>query len=471
MIKTLLCSVAIVLILLNVFLSFPLMGHDYSLVVSWANDYRTAWRDFGVFNIQFTPQRCLGVPVWANPIGANLSLFHLLSAFLPDMIAVIVQLSFYTVLGFFGVLKLCQLFQTPKNWSLYLAFAWCLQGSILMRSLVGHLPFVGVVLWPLSAFLLLRKHESSSRRIAAIITVGLILAHDFYAAATPVYIMFAPGFLIFLSILRFHREPLHYLNVLINFTCALLVSSLAILPKFLSIYDFTRNFPRETRFLDIGYLSGLTFSVTAQLLPPILDYKKMTGWWYGDWESSNYIFPGLVLLLFILSAMRPREYNKTFFSLIGIFLLAGFVASGVYRDFVAELPVVKSFHVNPRWLMTFSLAYLGVALCFFRHHRLSEKLVPVLVIYVAMLPFLVRDQKDQQLTYTYRQGYEASTNRVNYCYEPVFGYNLELFPHSKIVRGKMLDPRCYLIKGGCEKMTLEDPELRELLEYRLKPRD
>lgn len=469
MINVFLCLIACFVILLNVFYSFPTMGHDFSLVVSWAHDYHVAWNKFHVFNIQFSPQRCLGIPVWANPIGVNFSFFHFLSAVFTEIPVIIIFILTYVVAGYYGTKKLMSLFDVDEKWSLYFAFAWCLQGPVLMHSLEGHLSYLSILLWPLYVFLILKKYNNRFLQIGSILLLGVLLAHDFYSGAPPLYVQFPLAFFFMLLILKMNDFQLSYRRIVSKVFCAVILSGIIILPKVIAMFDFTRNFQRNTPFINIGILNGFKYTLLSQLFPPIVDYRQLSGWWYGDWESMNYLFPGLILIIFIVLLLKFKKNLNLFFSLSLILLAGTFVASGIYSDFVLQMPVVKSFHVNPRWCIFLTLSYFVVAIRFLKIIPLNRKIIPLLMIYSCALPFFIRDPQSLQLNYVYQHGLDVKENRLNYCYEPVFGYRLELFPHNKVKPGKMMDPRCYLMKNSCNEMSLSEEESLELSQYRLKP--
>jgi hypothetical protein len=439
-------------------------------MVTWAYDYHYAWEKFSQFFYHFSPQRCLGIPVWANPIGFTLSFFHLLSALFTDIYAIAIFIGVYISVGYFGAVKLLKNFKVEQTWVYYLAFGWCLQGPVAMRATVGHLSYLSVVLWPLYAYLLLKENSFKSKSgIIQIAIVGLLHAHDFYSGSPTIYVLFPLSFILMLSVMKICEWKIDYKKVLLKFFLVLSISALTILPKVTAIYSFTRNFQRSNSFIDIGLSAGFSYSFLSQLFPPLLDYKKMTGWWYGDWEAFNFIFPGLVLIAFLVSAVRYKQFPRIAVSFLLVFCFGGFIASGVYADIVKSLPIVKSFHVNPRWLMMLSLPLLILVVTFLAKYKLSLKFVIPLGIFTAVLPFYLLDPQNLGINYLYRNGLNAEKNILNNCYEPVFGYGLELFPFKKVVPGKYLDPRCYLSKEGCQSMVLPDHDLIKLKEYRLKP--
>jgi hypothetical protein len=338
-----------------------------------------------------------------------------------------------------------------------------------MRSLEGHLSYLSILLWPLYAYLILKKYENKKLETGATLLVGLLMAHDFYSGSPPLYLQYAMAFLVMLILLKINHFKISLPRTILKFSLSIFFSVLVILPKVIAIFSFTRNFQRNTSFIDIGLLNGFKYSLLSQLFPPFLDYRQLTGWWYGDWESMNYIFPGLILIIFILIILKPKQYPKLLLSLFIVFLLGTFVSSGIYSDFILKIPVIKSFHVNPRWCIFLSLPFFIITILFLKIKSLHHSIIFILGIYGCALPFLIRDQESLQISYIFQQGMDVEKNKLNYCYEPIFGYRLELFPFDKIQTGKMMDPRCYLVKNGCKEMTLDEDGEKALEQYKLTP--
>ncbi len=456
-----------VLIVCHVFSSFPYIGHDYSIAVNWANDYHFAWKHHGVFNIEFTPQRCLGVPVWANPIGANFSLFHVLSILMKDIYAIGTFLFLYVFLGYLGTMKFLSLFEIDQRWKYFLAAGWCLQGFILGHTYSGHLSFVTLSLWPFYCYLLLRKDSVPRGFLISVISFALLVAHDFYLGLTYLYVMFPLSFVLLLGMIKFNERELKFKQAILKLVSGLAVSAVIIMPKVLAVFSFTRNFPRESRFFEINFMSAMEYSIMNYIFPLTLNYKQMVGWWYGNWESTNFLYPGLFLIVIVFCSLRFRTYKKIAMSLCVLILTGAFIASGIYSELIFNIPVIKSFHVNPRWLAVLTLPFLFIGTSFIRQSQLNWKLSGLLMLLILANIQLGFSPEDMHLNYLYRRDYDEEKNMTNMCNEPVFGYSLELLPREVLTSERWADPRCYLT-DKCESYLLPDDKVDDLLNYRLK---
>jgi hypothetical protein len=463
-----LCTLCLAVILTNVFYFFPTLGHDFFLFLSWASDYHVAWNEFGVFNVQFSPQRCGGIPVWANPLGANFSIFHILSLFLPNLGVLVAMLSIFTIAGFWGTWKFLGQFNVPEHWRNYLTTGWCLQGFILCHTMVGHVAFMTMILWPFYCYLLLKPQANIKSRAISIFFFSLLISHDYHLSLVYHYVMFPVSFLLLLGFMKLNEDERNLRGALVNLCAGMFLSALIILPKTLATLSFVKNFQRSVSFVDIGISKALEYSILSQFFPIPLDYQKMTGWWYGNWESTVYLFPGLLLVMLIMSLLRFQQHKKTALSILLILLLGVFISSGIYDKLASNLPLIKSFHVNPRWMLVLNLSILFSALTFLKKHTLREIYIIPLILFNLAIFWYALDKEDMHLNYTYQKGYDPQTNRLSACYEPVFGYSLELFPHDKVDPKKWVDPRCYLT-NDCKSYVLPDVKVKDLLEYKLQP--
>jgi hypothetical protein len=444
------------------------MGHDYSLVIGWANDYNFAWKKFGVFNILFSPQRCSGVPVWSNPTSSNFSLFHVLSILLKDINVIVAYCSIILTASYYGIKKFLSLFDLDEPWNSYIAIAWCLQGYITARAIVGHLSFINLGLWPLYVYLLIKKNNSFNKNLITLILFSIAFAHDFYLANIYLFVMFPFAFFIFLFVMKFNKVEFDLKWGLKRFFLGLMFTAMIIAPKLIAAMKLTRNFQRSSSFFHVDLADSLNYIMMNLVIPLPLDYHKMTGWLYGNWESVSYIFPFLFPILLCKTALDLKKYSRILISFFVLILLAVFITSGAYAEIVKTLPVVKSFHVNPRWLPILSLGLLTISILFLKKAQFKAWSAFLLIFIVISIPFTFIGQSYFGLSYVYRQGLDLNKNRLKYCYEPVFGHKLELLPYKQL-KGEYFDPRCFISKNKCQDINLK-PELKEKFEsYSLEP--
>lgn len=444
------------------------MGHDYSLFISWANDFNYAFQNYGVFNIIFTPQRCGGVPVWSNPIGLNFSVFHLLSIILKDIYAIAFYVILYVTLSYFSMKKFLTLFNLKGLWNHYICIGWCTQGYIVTRAAVGHLTYINIGLWPFYAYILLKKNNSLKKDLLGVLVVSILYSHDIYSANPYLFTMFPISFFVLCIIFKMNGENFSVKKLIIKTFFTLFFSFLIILPKILATHEFTKNFQRSVTFSKVGIVESANYVFMNFLVPIPIDYKSLTGWWYGNWESVSYIFPQMFLLIFLNCSISIKRNKRIILSFLFLFFTAIIVIGGVYADLILSLPLLKSFHVNPRWMPLLSLGIVSLVCFYLKENHFPNWVALILIFFALITPFLYLDKDYLLINYSYRSGIDIENNRLNYCYEPIFGYNLELLPISKI-RGVYADPRCYLGNQKCSDFTLPQKLYKDLEHYQLKP--
>jgi len=456
------------ILLINFTYLFPQMGYDYALVVSWANDYNFAWNKHGVFNILFSPQRCFGVPVWYNPLGVNFSLFHILSLIFSDIGTIVAYVVLYSALSYFSVKKFLSLFKIDDLWGEYLSVGWCLQGFILIRMLAGHLPFINIGVWPFLSYLLLKSEQSWRSRFLTVLLFSFLYSHDFYMANVYLFLMFPVSFLLLCCIFFMNKKFINVVEVSLKLTLSMILTVLMISPKIIAINQLTKNFQRDVLFSKVGWIDSANFVFSNWFLPFPFRYEKMTGWWYGNWESVNYLFPFLMPVIIFYSFFNFKENKRLILGLIFLFIIGVFIISGSYADYVGSLPIAKSFHVNPRWMPILSLGVFSSFVMFFEKMKKNLLIYFILFSAVIFTPFIFLDKEYLGISYTYRDGYDVENNQLDYCYEPIFGLRSELFPFDKI-QGKYADPRCYVGENKCSSYELPAHLYDELEQYKLKP--
>jgi hypothetical protein len=459
----------IILVVLSlIFMQFPFMGHDYYYYIGLSHDYHFAWKNFGVFNILFTPQRCSGVPVWSNPISMNFSLFHGLSIFLKDINVIVAYCSIVLTASYFGTKKFLSLFKLSEPWNTYVTIAWCLQGYITARAIVGHISFINIGLWPFYVYLLIKKNDSTKKNLLTLILFAFANTHEFYIANIYLFVMFHIAFIIFLMIAQLNRLEIDYKWILKRFFMSSILTSFLILPKVLAGMQLIRNFQRNSSFFHVDLIDSLNYIMMNLVTPLPLDYQKMTGWGIGNWESVSYIFPFLLPVLLCKAALELKKYSRILISLFGLILLGVLIVHGSYAEIIKTWPVIKSFHVNPRWIPVINLGLLTITILFLKEAQFKTWTAYLFTIIVVAIPFTFIGQSYFGVNYIYRAGLDTIRNRQTYCYEPVFGYRHELLP-IKELKGKYFDPRCFVSRNKCKDVSLK-PELYQKLEsYSLEP--
>ena len=202
----------------------------------------------------------------------------------------------------------------------------------------------------------------------------------------------------------------------------------------------------------------------------------MVEWKYGNWESSQFAFPLLMIVVGVVTLKQKNEqgFKHIYLSLVGLIVVSIVFCSGMLGPLFSKLPVLSSMHANPRWnlitiLPLLYLAVKGAGLL----KDVDRKVLYTLIGFALFTPFLHIDKANLQTMYHYNGGRSPELNRLVYCYEPIFGYRLEEFPipggKVDFLRGPLMDPRCYLQSSQCRAGSpLPEPETKTLESYRLR---
>ena len=446
---------------------YPLLGHDFAAVLPAMYEMHDAFARFGRLDVDFSPFRCLGLPVFAHPNALVWSLFHLTALVFSEIDGLLVATATFLVFGYVGCVRLVRGLGLRDDVAALMAVGWCLQGFCVAHALAGHVNYVQLCLLPLLLWVLIQRRSSW-------IGIGLVafwMAHFVYTAGYYLLLVGMPSVLVAAFVLESlipERLARHDLGGLRTAARNLLVASaLAIAmcgPKILAVLDFTALFPRLVHLERIAVWKALAYTLSQYFFPFPYDTRRLTGWWYGNWESYQFILPGMVYgLAYLLYTERRELPAGRVLGLFAALVVVGTVlGSGMMAPVFEALPLFESLHVNPRWhafvlLPFFALALGVVGALPSRRHPLPGWLLAVLGTIFFAVPLQFVDRQSMGITYEDRQGIDNARHRLSFCYEPIFGYRLEQFP----VRGNvdfesdvLVDPRCYLRSSQCRPGTI-----------------
>lgn len=439
----------------------PLLGLDYASVLPAMYEMRDAFARFGRLDVDFSPLRCLGLPVFANPNAFVWSVYHPFALVLGELRAVVAGGATILAFAYVGCVALLRGLGLGTALAAALAVAWCLQGFCASHLLAGHVSYVQLALQPLLLWVLLQKAPSWIARGAA----AFWLAHLVYTAGYYLLLTGLPSLLFAAFVLERlapARLAAHGLGGVRTTAVNLaIVGPLAVAmsaPKMLAVLDFTAMFPRLTHLDRIATWKALVYTASQYLVPVPWDTRRFTGWWYGNWEAYEMLLPGVAYWLAWSVWTHRRDLPLARVGgIVALLLAVGTVlSSGVLGPVFSALPLFQSLHVNPRWNALVLLPYFalaaGVAAALPAAARPSSPWIAALWLLAVLVPSQLTDRRDMQIEYTDGQGIDATRHRVGFCYEPIFGYRLEHFP----VKGQvdfgsdvLVDPRCYLRSAGC----------------------
>ena len=473
------CFVIAASVVVWLFAFFPLMGHDYEFWVPLIYEGRVAWGSFGTLAYDFSPLRCLGLPAFASPNTLLFSVFHALSLLGNELLALVAGIGLIFAIAFLGSLRLFRSFGLSERAALLMATGWCLQGWAVSRVISGHLPFIQMLLAPW----LLHVVIAGRARFATLLAASFWLAHMLYSGAFYSFLLVCGGIGLSVLVLSLRvAEPICRLQlreVLRNALVLGLVVAAMTLPKLLAVTDFLELFPRQALLAQVPYWKALLYALGNLTLPVPISYRDLVGFPFGNWESYQFLYPGL---FFVLIALAWQKRSRASLPIAGITLLlllgSALLTSGLLAKGFASLPVLSSLHVNPRWnalivLPLVVLASLVIVQSDFLAVWRDRIAFWVLLALFAGAPLQFLDRIDMRIGYLYHDEIDEQLHRVDSCYEPIFGYGLERFPggHRRVdfLHDEVRDPRCMLASYDCRPgMRFESLEEREQLErYRL----
>ncbi len=185
--------------LIFIFRNYPVMGHDYSYYLPALHDFYYAFTKYGVLFLEYTSQKCSGVPVWANPSGMTFSLVHFFSLIFPPPISLVVYYVVFFSISYLGCDRFLKRFVNSNELRSVFSLAWSLQTFLLVRSFVGHMQFVTLGLLPLYAYFIFHKKVYSFKDRLLCIVPAVFLANDIYMGGANTFIISTAGLVFYFA--------------------------------------------------------------------------------------------------------------------------------------------------------------------------------------------------------------------------------------------------------------------------------
>lgn len=360
-------------------LTYPLVGHDYSLAVPQMLDTALHFRSNGLSIQWYTPSFGSGLPAFPHPNNGQFSLLELPVIFIHPWDAVIFSSIVFISLGFFASYQFFyKVLQFNWTSSLLGAVFFSANGFMMERLAVGHL---GYQPFPMLAVVLLLVFDRSISLKIASLLFGLSIALLIHQAGYFLIVIYGLSFLIiFPLIFLIKREALAWKRIAIVIGLGGLVAVLLSASKLAAVYSFMRYFPRtvmdEYSTNPFFGLLGILFQMLGTMnLVPISwlaghnqnllagNMIGLSGAQYGYWEFDMSLSPivfGILLAGINQIIYQRRFYKKTFITnqrWVGwlALLLAGWIVfefilgRGLIYPVLQRLPIISSLHVNNRF--------------------------------------------------------------------------------------------------------------------------
>ncbi len=375
--------VTILLILLIIHRDYPFVGHDYAYFIPRLVDTGIHMRLHGLSVQWYTPSFGGGLPAFPNPQHMEYSLVQLITLLTTPWLAVLVSTAIISLLGFYFFYKfLNQNLELGWMSSTLGAIFFIANGFYIEHLIVGHLgyqlfPLFGVILYVLTKT---QKYYLFTSAVMAIIISMMIHQAGFYLI---VIVLLSTGMT--LPLLYMYKPEVIDLKYLARLTIPTLVLIAAMAgSKVYASISFMQHFPREVfDEYNVGVLQGIIGMVTQLLgvmnFTPLLILMKrdpsflagslssLTGSNYDIWEMDTALSPMLVIFLIlawaklmrrVLRKPRVRPGRPQMFALI-LLLLSVWIttefslANGIIYSTTKNLPILRSLHVNVRFVSAF----------------------------------------------------------------------------------------------------------------------
>jgi hypothetical protein len=473
-----------------------LIGHDYSwffptLLVGHFWHRQNGW----LTPPDFTPDFCGGVPFLANPQSVFFSLPQLLMSLFeptPAMFATLVVSATIGAAGCYVLLR--RHFGTSVSAATLGATLFLLNGFIFYRVVIGHLTYHAFGVVPLLACVVASAQQASSagrvrtfvRGSSQVVWGGLFIAYLTYGGALnfqlPAVLTVACT-LVMLQITRgFRVRP--WLVLVGSCLWGTLISAMKLVPAVVFAVQFPRSTLPDYLFAaPVQMLSLLGIGLFApSALPDGVGFASGAGLGRHEFEFGLSVIPlWLVVLVMRRQGLTGLKVGTRlqWAALAGLLLIPIVLTVGPrqWGVFLLQVPVLNSNTTFVRWWALYLLPLAVVAArCFDVVAPSASRRCAMLLLCVAVVVgqemahnsayygqrTTVENAYDPgPITTAYRQvqrgiglpditrvatdtssGRSLRPNEVFLegasawpCYEPVFGYGLELLPRSGVVKG------------------------------------
>ena len=490
-----------------------LMGHDYSIAATGWLDGHIWFSNNGLSVPWFTPSFCAGQPFFPDPQSAYYSLPQFLAIAAGPLVAAHLTLSIMAALMFWGGYLLARkVFATSQLIAVLVGGLLMFNGFLPHRLIIGHMSYHGFGLTPLLALLLLMPLRSRIDQTAAATAAGLVLAYWVQSGFGTLILAGALG--VFLLALLHCLRGGSFKNFAARAALAGLVGLALSAAKLTAAFSYLANFPRTFYLLPgadslpdaLAVIAGALFLPSEWAagfgMPKITNLQFVLG--AHEW-AFNFSLAAALLIVFLLVGLvrsgrlwiRPSLRQGVLFAA----LLAGLAwplafnyFDPTWNAFLKTVPVINTASTPLRWIIVYiPFLAIGVGLLAQRASRKRWGGVAVgacLLATVAQSALEPRDFYEAQgydsrpvvlaeqllrsggfragitilgtgaeikpgaetMKLTSNNTFVAGMSQV-FCYNPVFGYQLEKFSAVNLTPGPVLaenngflnlkNPACY----------------------------
>ena len=471
------------------------LGHDYSL--SLPNlIFGKIWFQNNHFSIPwFSPSFCCGVPFFADPQTGYYSLQQIIFIFFSPILALKISFLFFSLIAFFGFFFLAnRSFKLNIYLSLLAATLFLFNGFFNYRAIIGHWSFLSYVFVPLYCFILIycfEKREKKLKSLFYLLVSSLLFANFIHSGASSLIVVISLSIMLILALYIYINGNLKIIyKLLYSILFGLIISSSKINASFAFINNFSREYPPLLFKNSFDFFENIFRSLFLYPNEYIFNSKTINNVTNGlqihEIEFGLSIIPLVIFFIFVFFIRRAKiiKLNSTkILALIVIFLITIFVISlNLSNNYIGEtfrkLPVIKSTWVHYRLIAVYIIPIILIS-CFLLNN-LNIKIENIKYIVSLFLIIIIYQEYKYNKNFYDNQTYDPKNiqnfyknkNKINnlkideiiifldqkrkpiitnqrndmfvfnfsplFCYNPIFGYNLEQLPKNKFTFNKMI---------------------------------
>jgi hypothetical protein len=379
-----------------------------------------------------------GVPLFANPNFGLYSIPSFFTLLFGSIIGYKVALSFYLVMGFWGIYLLFRkAFNTSVTTTILLGYIWTF-GSFFAQRIGGHYTFFTIQFFPFILLLFLKHKDIKHSWLWLGIAIGLMIntaTHYMTIMSLAIFGIFAIFELIKITFSHIKNKLLSTtITIDTEILKFLLMTGVVTLfltfQRILYSFEYFSEYPRN--LIVYENTIGIKKAIFA-IFGPIYQYKDTPSISNWSWmEASAYIgiSTGIVAIICLILFLKQKDLLKPrvskispllimmlglIFFLFGLGMFAGDLSP---YNFVHHLPLFSGMRVACRWLIWTSLMVL-IFIALYKQSRYRKLINCLLLISVVEL-------------FIFGSGYMAQTYSIEYENYPTKStINQQVYYHTK----------------------------------------
>jgi len=470
------------------------LGHDYSLTLPNLI-FGKIWFNNNFLSIPwFSPSFCCGTPFFADPQTMYYSFQQLFFIIFSPLVALKISFLFFSLIAFIGTfLLMYKAFKVNIYIALISAALFLFNGFFNYRAIIGHFSFLGYVFIPLYCHVLIQSFENNNYKRKSffyLLVSGILFANFIHSGTGSLIAVITLSIIFVVSIYTYVNGDLKIIyNFILSFIIGLIISSSKINASFAFVNNFKREYPPLV-FENFFELLNNTFrslffyadidKFNSQVVNIVTNQLQV-----HEIEFGLSVAPLAIFIICLFNIKKIKINNFTFVKLISIFSMMMIIlfattiniTDNLAGDFFRKLPVIKSTWVHYRLTSLYILptiiiscmlldrisfkethiktfTFLFLILIFFQNiyynknfyhnqtydpnnlqkfHYKADKIENLSV--KEILVFLNQNKKpviSRQRNDMFVFGFSPL-----FCYNPIFGYNLEKLPKHKFTFNKM----------------------------------